>query len=438
MTIKKITFPNGFRFVYEKLKNSAPITSIQVFCDLGSVYENDETRGISHFIEHMTFKGTKKNPNSIKLFLEYDKIGAELNAYTDKRFTCYMVKCEDEHVENSLKVLADMLLNSTFDRTEYKKEEKVVIEENINSNDDPENILYEELEKMLYKGSAYSKPVDTIAYHKGKLEYETVMKVYKTFYVANRMVVSIVSHLDLKDLVHIMKNTDFTKKVEKVLPCSTYSYEKELIPQKEIGYHISKKVGMKTIQLTIGFRVSRKDEYLLNFLKNILSGPMSSRLFRILREENGLTYTSSISTDYYDEVGDFTIFAEMDYKKIIKNGSKNGVLPLIIDLLNDLRDKGVCQEEIENTKGYVNGMMDIEVEDSDTSVEHNGRHVLLYPSEELLPYSKIFEKKIKKITKGDIDNVIQFYLKKENMSVCLIGENIPTLATIKKECEKME
>jgi hypothetical protein len=140
MTIKKITFPNGFRFVYEKLRNSAPITSIQVFCDLGSVYENDETRGISHFIEHMTFKGTKKNPNSIKLFLEYDKIGAELNAYTDKRFTCYMVKCEDEHVENSLKVLADMLLNSTFDRTEYKKEEKVVIEENINSNDDPEEI----------------------------------------------------------------------------------------------------------------------------------------------------------------------------------------------------------------------------------------------------------------------------------------------------------
>lgn len=437
MTIKTITFPNGFRFVYEKLKNSAPITSIQVFCDLGSVYETDEMRGVSHFIEHMTFKGTKKIHDSIKLFLEYDKIGAVLNAYTDKRYTCYIVKCEDINVENSLKVLSDMLLNSTFDKTEFKKEERVVIEENINSSDDSEDMIYEDLEKLLYKGSAYSKPVDTIAYHKGKLSYETVTDVYNKFYVTNRMVLSIVSHLDYEDLIKIIRNSYFMKKIERVIPCHLFTYQRKLEPQDKIKYHISKKVGIKTIKIVLGFRVSKKDEYYLNFLKNILSGPMSSRLFRILREENGLTYTSLITTDYYDEVGDFTIFAEMDYRKILKNGNKKGVLPLIIDLLNDLREKGVCQQEIDNTKGYVNGMMDIDVEDPDTSVEHNGSRLLVYPNEELIPYSKIFEKKIKVITKNDIDHVIGLYLKKENLSVCLTGEHVPNITEIKKECEKL-
>jgi len=437
MTIKTITFPNGFRFVYEKLKNSAPITSMQVFCDLGSVYETDDMRGVSHFIEHMTFKGTKKINDSIKLFLEYDKIGAILNAYTDKRYTCYVVKCEDIHVENSLKVLSDMLLNSTFDKTEFKKEERVVIEENINSSDDSEDMLYEDLEKLLYKGSAYSKPVDTIAYHKGSLSYETVIDVYNKFYVANRMVLSIVSHLDYEDFIKIIRNSYFMKKIEKVIPCHLFTYQRKLELQDKIKYHISKKVGIKTIKIVLGFRVSKKDEYYLNFLKNILSGPMSSRLFRILREENGLTYSSLITTDYYDEVGDFTIFAEMDYRKILKNGNKKGVLPLIIDLLNDLRKKGVCQQEIDNTKGYVNGMMDIDIEDPDTSVEHNGSRLLVYPNEELIPYSKIFEKKIKVITKNDIDHVIGLYLKKENLSVCLTGEHVPNITDIKKECEKL-
>jgi predicted Zn-dependent peptidase len=139
MTIKTFSFPNGFRVIYEKSPNIAPIACIKIMCDIGSVYENNETRGVSHFIEHMCFKGTKNIPIPKDIFMEYDKIGAYLNATTGKRYTYYTIKCNNEYVENSIRIMSDMLLNSTFNKNEYKKEEKVVIEENIKDINDVTN-----------------------------------------------------------------------------------------------------------------------------------------------------------------------------------------------------------------------------------------------------------------------------------------------------------
>ena len=165
MPILHHTYPNGFRIIYENSFSRIPISSAFIVCDMGSVYEYDKMRGASHFIEHMCFKGTKKIPDSNDIFAEYSKIGAYFNAFTDRRYTCYTVKCQDEYLEHSLQVVSDMLMNSTFKKSEFVKEHKVIIEENNNNENNPENVLNDEVNKTLYRGSSYEHQVDTLSFH---------------------------------------------------------------------------------------------------------------------------------------------------------------------------------------------------------------------------------------------------------------------------------
>lgn len=439
MTIQKHVFSNGFRLIYENPFSKVNITNIKVYCKLGSVNENTEdTHGVSHFIEHMCFKGTKKIPKPIDIFTKYDKIGAYFNATTDKEYTYYSVKCDDEYVCNCIYILSDMLMNSIFNETEYKKEEKVVIEENESSNDDPEDILDENINKLLYEGTSYARPVDTISYHKNKLNHETVKEIYDLFYRPHQMAISIVSHLPFEKIIEMIETTYFINSKKKIneIP-EKYKINKNISFQKEIKYSFERKPGINVTHLCIGFCTAFDDRYVLNLLNYILSGPMSAKLFMILREENGVTYSSDTDTNYYHIYGDFKIYASAMEEKILKNGKKKGVLPLLIDLINDLIKNGINQKEIDLAKGYLKGTMRLDLEDSDTLTFYNGEKQILDEKEQMIPYSELFEEKYKNITKKEIDNVIKKYLKKKNMNVCFVGEKLNNIEIIKKECEKL-
>jgi hypothetical protein len=438
MTTKTITYPNGFRIVYEKSSNITPISCMEILCDIGSVYENKETRGVSHFIEHMCFKGTKNIPIPKNIFVEYDKIGAYLNATTDKRYTYYTIKCSNEYIENSINIMSDMLLNSTFNKTEYKKEEKVVIEENIKDVNDAEEILFENLDKLIYNGSSYAFHVDTIAYHKGNLDYKKVIEMYNYFYQPNKMILSIVSNVPFTQIKKMVEKTFFVKQsVNQIQIPNKYPIYSFPLPQHDIQYSIQKKNEISTGHIAIGFRTNYCDKYALGLLKVILSGPMSARLFMLLREENGLTYSSYASDEYYDLLGEFLFYAETDSTKIMKNGSKMGVLPLIIKLINGLIENGITDDELKLAKKYLKGDMDLDLEDNENLALHNGEKLLVYPNEKLVPYSKIYDTFYKNITKKDIETVIRKYLNKKSMSVCIVSENLPSLDKIKEQCEKI-
>ena len=129
--IKRHMFENGFQVVYQKSEQSIPLTCIYVFCNVGSAFEIDGIRGASHLVEHMCFKGTQSHMKAHNLLVQYNKIGASFNAYTEKRFTTYTLTCDDNHVQNCTKLLSDMLLQSSFPKNEFAKEQHVVVEENI-------------------------------------------------------------------------------------------------------------------------------------------------------------------------------------------------------------------------------------------------------------------------------------------------------------------
>lgn len=442
--IKTYTFPNGFRLVHEKLPSNFKNTSIQVFCKLGSIYERDGIRGASHFIEHMCFKGTHKIPQAKTIAENYDKIGAYFNASTYKQYTVYIVKCNNNYVENSIAILSDMMINSTFNKNEFTKEKNVVEEETMRLENDLHSITFDAIEKLIHEGSSFEYSIDELSYHtKDTLKYNDVIDLYNTFYRPNNMVISIASSIPFSHFVRFLQTTYFMKNpAVKCCPDHAWRYQAyyNVNQQSSPKYSLIKKLGAKTTHIMIGFKTCSQfsdDKYILNVLKNIIGGYKSSRMFSTLRNKNGLTYSSGSYINYYDSTGEIVFFAETDNNKILKNGSYKGVLPLIMDILRDISNHGVIQSEVVNAKINLEGSMLLSMENSNTPCEYNGLKMLLYCNDEksIVSYSDIYKTYYKSITRSQINAVIKKYIQLSQMSICILGESIPSLRTVKKVCE---
>ena len=334
-----------------------------------------------------------------------------------------------------------MLLNSIFEKTEFEKEKKVVIEETIRLEDDYDNVISDMYDASIYKGSSYEYPIDILKYHGPKsLTYDQVVHFYKMFYVPSNMGISIITHLPFSQVLNILNHSEFTKSrtISQIihLPKPVISYSVQSCAQ----YNIKERAKLNTTRLIVGFRTCSQyspDKYSLNLLCNILGGYMSSRLFTILREDNGLTYSSSCDTCYYSILGDFSIFAETDPSKLLLNkGIGKGVLPLIINIILDLQKNGVNKRELDIAKDNLRGSMALEEESNENACFYNGSKLILYPDEKhMVSYKNRYDTYYKNITRNDIHDVIKRYLVKSNMTVCLLGKNIPTLKKLKQVCE---
>lgn len=432
--IHKEIFPNGFRCIYQKSYSAIPMTSILCLVKLGSIYEDDTSRGSAHFIEHMCFKGTKKIPTAKAISTVYDRIGAYFNAYTTKEYTAYIVNCEDKYIANCISVLADMLLNSTFDKKQFLLERNVVIEEAIRDEDNPESLIDDMSDKLTYAGSPFANPVDDLKYHhKSALEYTGTIQSYKTYYVPSNMCLSIVSNQSFMTIKRIIGKTFFIHTSHKG------SVEKPEFPIAEINrgvqYNIRKKTGITATYVCMTFRTCdylNPDKYVLDILSEILGGYMSSRMFQTLREENGLTYRSNCFVSYYKSMGEIQLFTITDPKKLMNNGSSAGVLTLIVNLLNKLCKEGVTKEEVEIAKGYTKGNYLSDMQKASHISTANGTDYFIYNTPEIVPYDKIYDTYYKTITKEDVMRIIRKYFIQDRLVICLLGEQIPSLASVKK------
>ena len=436
MSVKTHIFPNGLKLVYEKSPGNIPVTQMQAFCNFGSVDEPEDSKGAAHFIEHMCFKGTTTIANSSKLTQTYDKIGAYMNATTNKLYTCYVIKCDSNFVENMVELVSDMMLNSTLSEKECEKEIQVVIEESSRNSDDSKYAMFIELDKMVYKDSIYDLPVDTIEFHKKNFVYSKIRELYKKYYQPNQVVLSIVSDLTFVHVKRIVASSIFNK-TKNSLPCKPI-LNQYIPPQSETLYKVIEKKSESTTHLAIGFRVYKEDRHKLVILKTILGGPMSARLFTTLREQNGLTYTSTATLTLYDDYGDLTLYAESESAKIMKNGrGKKGVFPLIIGIINDVIKNGVTDSEVDLTKQYLKGSLNTNLDSNESKCKHNGLAALLSPNEPICPYNKLYDVYYKDISKTEINEIARKYLIKNNMSVCFSGGTPPKLSDVKPMCERL-
>jgi len=419
------TYENGFRLVHEKpVVTSSNIASIQVFCDIGSIHEPEESRGSAHFIEHMCFKGTTRLKSAKEVNLIFDKTGSESNAFTERRYTCYYADTDKENVRICISVLADMLLNSVFNKKEYMKERNVVKEEMVSDEDDYELLALTNADKQIYAGSPYEHPVDELKYHLGKnaLKYENILEIYKQFYVPSNFILSVCSNLPFATICGYVEQSDFIKVCKREPKPSVNLYIK---PQSEVVYCLEKR-NTNPVHICIGFRtcaLSSPDKYCLKLLKTILSGKINSRMFMLLREENGLTYSSYAYSDFFEHMGDFKMYAECDPAKVFKNGSKPGVFPLLCQMIRDLLEHGVTEEEVVLAKGFSKGSQKMNAEDSSVIAKYNGKNALF----NILSAPKYVDKYkmlIEPITLNQIHQCIRKYFCREGMVVSIVSAKL--------------
>lgn len=437
MVIQTCVLDNGATLVYEKSYTTIPITSLYVLCDLGSIHEPEHLKGVSHMIEHMCFKGNRKIPSAKGILDQYSNVGAHFNAFTSKRYTCYYLRAQDIYTKHCIQIMADMLLESTFKSEEFQKEERVVIEENVKRSDNRENNMDKWKDEMIYKGSSYESPVDDIQFHKTPFSYKEVLDFYKAFYKPHRLVISVVSNISFENILKMIQNSTFSKKFKECSSVDKYKINYQIPIQTGIQYKRVTNPSKHTILLMISFRTCNQnssDKYCFELLNDILSRGLSGRMSILLREDNGLTYLSNSFTTNYEHSGDFTLYAQMDKSKILKNGKKKGVLPLLITMLNSIFQKGVTTDEVKTAKTNMKGTQVFDSEDNSNQAMENGDQWLLYKT--LVPSSQIYDTYYKKIEKGDINAVIRKYFRKTNMNVILYGDQIPALQTIQTECEK--
>ena len=461
-------FENGLRLIYEPPHTSLPITSINAFCDVGSVNEPDNLRGAVHFIEHMCFKGTKKIPKAKNIYLAYDDVGAILNALTNKQYTRYVVKTAVDYTHNCIDMMSDMMLNSTFNHTEFVKEQKVVTEETLRLADNAAADVANMADADIYSGTPYEWPVDTFAYHDNKqYDYKSIINLYHKYYHPSRIVLSIVSPLSFETIVGMVKKSYFSKKVKQLLDIPLVDAEPIGMDYKgKVGRDFKGKVGSfnfeskvgrdfkgtvgslnfknkpntETTHLTISFRTCNMhspDKFVLDVLQHILSGTFGSILANLLREKNGLTYSSKADTAYYECSGDLTIYAQVNNRKLIKAGLntkhnttvskkrtksyKPGVLPLLLKLISNLVKHGVTEKELTVAKNNIHGKMIIGLEDSMTQSAHNGEKLLLYPDETVVPLDQIYDVYVKPVSAKQVHDVIKKYFRNDNMYINIVG-----------------
>lgn len=430
-------FPNGFRMIYEKPTNSLQMTVVYAYCDIGSVFEKDGIRGVSHFLEHMCFKGTRKMKNPRDIFLSYDKIGAYFNAFTEKRTTCFTIKCEDNYIENCTDILGEMILHSTIPKSLFQKEQKVVLEENFRNENNMRNVLGEKVDAIIYQGSSYEYSIDTLAYHiknnkETDIAYKDVVDWYDSFYIPSNIVFSIVSNISFENIKTMLTHSVFTKKIRKQ---SNLVKEMNLslsIPNNNIVSIL--KPGNTTHVIYIGFRTcsqTSKDRFAFKVLKHILNG-MSGRLFTILREKHGLTYSSVCSTEYFEHTGSFLVNTETSPTHTIPLKKENGVLYLLINMFLSLKKKGITPEEFRVAKGNIRGNYILKTEVNDTIAAYNGKEYLLSNSNNFVSYKQYYERNIEPVSIEEINAVIRRYFTVENMVIGIIGKDPPSEDKIRK------
>ena len=363
MLIKKYTCQNGARIVLETIPTVRSV-AIGIWIKTGSRNEDPVNNGISHFLEHMFFKGTS-NRSAKEIAESFDRIGGQVNAFTSKEYTCYYAKVLDDHAPYALDILGDMFFNSTFAEEELKKEKNVVCEEIKMYEDTPDDIVHDILSQAVFEKHPLGYPILGTEKILDTINSDTLKQYVYDHYTPDKVVISIAGNVD----------ESFIKQVEGLFG----SYEGgKARPELEVPtFHTNKIVRRKDTEqahLCLGFNgydVGNENIYSLITLNNVLGGSMSSRLFQNVREEKGLAYSVySYHTSYQDN-GLVVIYGGTGANQV------NELFDTIQDTLSELRNEGITQKELENCKEQLKGSLMLSLESTNSRMSRNGKNELL-------------------------------------------------------------
>lgn len=406
MKPKVKTLKNGMRIVTVPMKDN-PTVTVMVMVEAGTRYETRETNGLSHFLEHMCFKGTEKR-TSKEIAYELEAMGAVTNAFTGYDYTGYFAKGRKELFPKLLDVVSDVYLNSTFPEIELEKERGVICGEIDMYEDIPQAKVAHLGIASVYgdqpAGYTIAGPKENIL----KFNRQDFLKYYTKHYVAEKTVVVVTGNIETntveKMVTQAFKDIPTTKRVEKKKIANITGEKIALSDKKTDQSHIF--LGMKSIGL------SHPDFIPFEVMVSVLGRGMSSRLFVRLREEMGAGYYVSADVTGSNDGSFFEISTGTSPSRVIE------IISAIVEEIKKLQGEKISKQELEKTQEYLIGINSLSSESSHKIAEKIACQAIFHQP---LKTAKDFEKEIRKVTPEDIIRVAKKYLKLEHMHLAIIG-----------------
>ncbi len=399
-------FDNGLKLVINKMDGFLS-ASAGVLVKTGSSNENSDNNGISHFIEHVMFKGTKKR-NAFEISDHIDRIGAQINAFTSKELTCYYTKSTGEHLNESLEVLSDIFFDSQFDKDELEKEKGVIIEEINMSEDTPEELCLDLLAKSYYGETDFGQtilgPVKNIKH----FTRDDVKEYMDKYYTADNVVISVAGNVDI-DRTEEFIEEHFAKRFIKkksvpqavVLPSDKKNlYKCKKIEQTHIGF------AMK------GLKINDAMSDAFAIANTVLGGGMSSRLFQKIREELGLAYSVYSYGSQYKTDGVLEIYAG------VNTANRDLAVNAIAEEVRRFKKEGITEQEFMRGKEQLKSSFIMSGESTASQMMLHGKH-LIYLDKEYDVKERL--EKLERLTLKDVLEAIEYSFDIETCSTATVG-----------------
>ena len=401
-------FESGLRLVSIPMEGTKTAT-VLVLVGTGSKYETKEINGISHFLEHMMFKGTTKRPGKMDIARELDAIGAEYNAFTGEEYTGYYAKASMEKLDTIMDVVFDIFLNSKLAQEDIDTERGVIVEELNMYRDMPQRYIYDLFKKLLYgdqpAGWDIAGEKETVM----SLKREQFVNYFNTHYIAKNTIIAIAGNVD-PEIIKKKAGEYFSAIRDGNLVTKLPVTEK----QSESALLVHYKKTDQT-HFLLGFRSCNmydKRKYALGVLGTVLGGGMSSRLFEEVRDKRGLAYYIGADNDTATDTGYFIVKAGVNNEKVYE------AIKVVLDEIRKIKDGGITAEELQRAKDNISGSMALGLEHSD-AVANAYAGPVLFENKVLTPEEELG--KIKKVTLEEVHQVAKDIFDDNKLNLAVIG-----------------
>ena len=343
--VRKTALSNGLRIVTEKI-DSVKSISVGIWVKTGSRNESNELAGVTHFLEHMLFKGTDSR-TAFDIALSMESVGGYLNAFTSSEYTCYYARCVDEQLPKALDVLSDMVLHSSFPEEEVEKEKKVVIEEMKMYRDSPDDYLFEEFSTKLFEKHALGRPVLGFEETVSAFSRDDLYEYMKERYRPDNLLVAVAGNVDHNEVVELVSGYFGALEAEKtdkqVQPLGEFSTEKLALTKSIEQTHYV--LGRR------GLHFDHDQKYLLLLANTVLGGGMSSRLHQNVREKYGYCYSIQTFNQSFSDSGIWGVYVGTD-KDYVEH-----VHQLVVAELEKIRTEIIPKKEFSEAKSQLKGKL---------------------------------------------------------------------------------
>jgi predicted Zn-dependent peptidase len=405
-TIHREVLPNGLTVITEKMDHIRSV-SMGIWLKAGSRNEEPEVNGISHFVEHMVFKGTTHR-TAEGIAREVDSIGGNMDAFTGKEMVCFNIKVLDEHLPIAVDVLSDMVLHPTFDANDIVRERGVILEEIKMDEDDPDNLVHEIFTQNFFKGHSLGKPILGTKETVRKFEQTAVRNYYQGKFVPQNMVISAAGNVEHAKLVALL-----SKEFES-LPRGSEAIN-DSPPKTNSRITLRNKKSLEQVQICVGvpsYRINHERRFVSYVLNTLLGGGMSSRLFQNIREKQGLVYSIFSELNPYKDTGCLAVYAGTSRESAPK------VVQSIVREFHDVKQNHIPAEELKRAKDQLKGSLMLSLESSTARMSNLARQEMYH--DHFMGMDEIIDR-IQEVSLEDVIQTASEMFQPEAIAVTVLG-----------------